>query len=218
MNLKKTLEEYYSKRAEEYDEIYHRTDKIRLKEQNFLAEYIAQVFKDKFVLELACGTGFWTRYLLKSARKILATDYSNDMLEIANHRLAKNSNIILLKADAYNPPISFPRYNAAMANFWFSHIPKKRIQEFLTTLHSRLSKNSVVVFIDGVYIEGLGGELILKDKHKDSFKRRTLRSGEQFDILKNYYSEEGLKMIFSKYSRRLEIKYLTNFWIVRYQI
>lgn len=218
MNLKKNLIEYYSKRAKEYDEIYYRPDKIRLREQKFIAEYIKKIFKGKYVLELACGTGFWTRYLLKSARKILATDYSNNMLEIASRRLAKNFNTILLKADAYNPPISFPKYNAAMVNFWFSHIPRKRIKKFLATLHSRLSKNSVVIFIDGVYIEGLGGELILKDKHKDSFKRRTLNLGEQFDILKNYYSEEELKAIFSKHSKRLEIKYLTNFWIVKYQI
>lgn len=216
MNLKKTLDEYYSKRAEEYDDIYHRSDKIRLKEQKFLADYIVQTFKKKLVLELACGTGFWTRHLLKSAKKILATDYSNNMLKIASYRLAKNSNIILLKADAYNPPISFPKYNAAMANFWFSHIPGKKIKKFLNTLHSRLAKNSVVIFIDGVYIEGLGGELVSKDKHKDTFKMRTLSSGEQFDILKNYYSEKELKEIFSKYSTRLEIKYLTNFWVVKY--
>ncbi len=218
MSLKKTLEEYYSRRAEEYDDIYHRPDKTRLKEQKFLAEYISQTFKGKFVLELACGTGFWTKHLIKSAKKILATDYSKNMLEIASYRLAKNSNIILLQGDAYNPPISSPKFNGAMANFWFSHIPRGKIKKFLDTLHSKLAKNSVVVFIDGVYIEGLGGELISKDKREDTFKMRTLSSGEKFDILKNYYNEKELEKIFSKYSKRIEIEYLTNFWIVKYHI
>lgn len=36
MNLKKTLGEYYSKRAQEYDNIYQRSDKTRLKEQKLL--------------------------------------------------------------------------------------------------------------------------------------------------------------------------------------
>lgn len=32
MNFKKTLTEYYSKRAKEYDDVYHRQDQTRLKE------------------------------------------------------------------------------------------------------------------------------------------------------------------------------------------
>lgn len=217
MNLKKTLAEYYSKRSKEYDEVYHRPDKTRLKEQKFLAEYTSKTFKRRLVLEIACGTGFWTKYLLKSAKKVLATDYSFNMLEIASLRLSKSSSVIFLQADAYNPPISIPKFNGAMANFWFSHIPKKKIKKFLDTLHSRLTKNSVVLMADDVYIKGRGGELIQKEG-QDSFKRRVLKSGEQFDILKNYYSQEELEKIFSKYSYRLEIKYLTNFWIAKYYI
>lgn len=218
MNLKKTLNEYYSKRAKEYEDVYHRPDKIRLKEQKFLAEYISKTFKGRYVLELACGTGFWTKHLLKSAKKILATDYSSNMLKIASSRLSKNSSLILLQADAYDLPISFPKYNAAMANFWFSHIPKKKIKKFLDVLHTRLSKNSAVLIADAVYIEGFGGDLVLKKGSKDTYKRRKLKSGKEFDILKNYYTEKQLERIFSRYSKNLEIKYLTNFWIVKYTI
>lgn len=218
MRLKKILVEYYSKRAQEYDDIYHRPDKIRLKEQKFLAKYISQTFKGKFVLELACGTGFWTKYLLKSAKKILATDYSENMLEIVGKRYSKNPKIMFLQADAYNPPISYPKFNAAMANFWFSHIPKKKIRKFLETLHSRLSKNSVILIVDGVYVKGLGGDLVVKKESEDTYKRRKLNSGEYFDILKNYYTKKELGDIFSKYSREVEIEYLSNFWVVRYRI
>ncbi len=218
MNFQKTLKEYYSKRAKEYDDIYHRSDQVRLKEQKFVAKYISKAFKGRFVLELACGTGFWTKYLVKSAKKILATDYSINMLELASSRLSKNSNIIFLQADAYDLPNSIPKFNGAMANFWFSHIPKSKIKKFLENLHSRLSKKSVVLFADGVYIEELGGELIIKDQQKDTYKRRILKSGEQFDILKNYYSQKELEEIFSKYAKKLDVVYLTNFWIVKYYI
>lgn len=218
MNLKKTLAEYYSKRAKEYDEVYHRPDKIRLQEQKILAESITQTFRGKFVLELACGTGFWTKHLIKSAKKVLATDYSLNMLEIASSRLSKNSGIILLQTDAYHPPTSIPKFNGAMANFWFSHILKSQVSKFLNTLHSKLSKKSVVLFADAIYIQGLGGELLIKDKYNNTYKRRILKSGEQFDILKNYYSKEDLRGIFERYSNKVEIKYLTNFWIVKYYI
>ena len=216
MNLKKTLGEYYSKRAKEYEEVYHRPDKRRLKELQTLAKYITKTFKNRFVLEIACGTGFWTKHLIKSAKKILATDYNLSMLEIASLKLSKNPNIIFQQSDAYNPPTVSPKFNGAMANFWFSHIPKSKIVKFLDTLHSRLESKSVVVFVDDVFIKGLGGELIIKKNQKDTFKKRVLNSGEQFDILKNYYSKEELMKIFTKYSKRVEIKYLTNFWIVKY--
>lgn len=217
MTLKKTLVEYYSKRAKEYDDVYRHQDKTRVKEQKVLAEYITQTFKGRFVLELACGTAFWTKYLLKSAKKVLATDYSLNMLKIASSRVSKSANIILLQADAYNPPFSFPKFNGAMANFWFSHIPKKRMKKFLTILHSRLNKHSVVLMVDDVYRKGRGGELVQK-AGQDTFKRRLLKSGERFDILKNYYSKSELEEIFSKYSKNLEVVYLTNFWIVKYYI
>lgn len=218
MNIKKTLVEYYSKRAKEYEEVYHRPDKIRLKEQKFLAEYITQTFKGKFVLELACGTGFWTKYLTISAKQVLATDYNLSMLEIASLKLSKNSNVIFIQADAYNPPTSSPKFNGAMVNFWFSHIPKSQIRKFLDTLHSRLEKNSVILLSDGVYVKGIGGELITKQNNHNTFKKRVLNSGEQFDILKNYYSEGDLRKIFAKHSNKVEVKYLTNFWIVKYYI
>lgn len=218
MNFKKALVEYYSKRAKEYDGVYHRSDKVRLKEQQFLAHYITQTFKGRFVLELACGTGFWTKHLLKSAKKVLATDYSLDMLKIASSRLSKYSNIILLQSDAYSLPTLVPKFNGGMANFWFSHIPKSKIKKFLDNFHSRLTKKSVVLFADAVYIAGLGGELLIKDNHKDTYKKRILKSGEQFDILKNYYSEKELEKIFSKYSKKINIEYLTNFWIVKYYV
>lgn len=62
-----------------------------------------------------------------------------------------------------------------MANFWFSHIPKLKIKKFLDTLHSRLSKKSVVLLADGVYIEQLGGELLIKGKLQDTYRKKSFK-------------------------------------------
>ena len=58
------LKEYYSKRAKEYDAVYRRNIPVRIKEQEYIRKEIARLFKDKYVLELACGTGYWTKYLI----------------------------------------------------------------------------------------------------------------------------------------------------------
>lgn len=211
------LKEYYSKRAQEYDQIYTRSDKARLKEQKIIAQKIKQVFKNRNVLEVACGTGFWTSYLSRTATNVLATDINLEMLEIASSR-NPSKNTQFIKCDAYNLPITRPKFSGAMANFWFSHIPKNRTKLFLENLHKRLSPGASVLITDSVYRKELGGELVKKGNIQDTFKRRTLSSGKKFDILKNYYSKQELKEIFSVFGKKLEIYYMVNFWMACYQI
>src|SRR5690349_16780781 len=117
------LKEYYAKRAKEYESIYNRKIPIRLREQKSLALDIQKSFKNKYVLEVACGTGYWTKYLSKAAKKILSTDLNQEMLDIASSRL-KGDSIQFQIADAYDLPVSAPKFNGAMANCWFSHVPK----------------------------------------------------------------------------------------------
>ena len=58
--------------------------------ERVLAAYAAY-FGDKLahrnVLEVACGTGFWTRKLALQARSVVATDAAPEMLAIAGDRL-----------------------------------------------------------------------------------------------------------------------------------
>lgn len=215
---KQTLAEYYNKKAKEYEEVYQRDDKIRLAEQALIKKYIEESFSNSYVLELACGTGYWTKSLQPVAQKIIAIDQSPEMLTIASKRFANKSNISFLLGDAYNPPVSFPKFNGCMANFLFSHIPKKDISEFLNTLHERLDHNAFVFFVDSNYQEGHGGKLVKKIGNKDTWKRRKLNNGEEYDVLKNYYTKAELEAIFGKYSKKLIVQYLTNFWIVGYYL
>ena len=215
-NDKHILSEYYNKKAREYEEVYQRQDPLRLHEQQLIAQYITDHFKDRIILELACGSGYWTEYLLEVAKQITAIDQSQEMLEIAKNRYGKHTNISFSQADAYNPPIYTPAFTGCMANFLFSHIPRKDIAKFLQTVHDSLDKNAFVMFVDSNYQEGQGGILVNKEGHEDTWKRRKLNNGEEYDVLKNYFSKEELKNIFGKYTKKLEIKYMKNFWIVGY--
>lgn len=217
-NVSKDLTDYYSKRAQEYENIYNRPDKVRQQEQNFIAEYIKKSFRGKYVLELACGTGYWTKYLLVSAQKILAIDTSPEILKIASSRYFRYPSIQFLQSDAYDPPKSIPPYTGMMANFWFSHIPKRKIELFLKTIHTCMQSNAFILFVDNVYKGELGGGLIRKRGQLDTWKLRRLENGKKYTILKNYYSKTQLTNIFSRYSEKLEIYYLTNFWLVGYYL
>jgi len=210
--------EYFSKKAPEYEEVYAIPDPIRLKEQEIIEQYITNSFTNRYVLEIACGTGYWTKHLLKSAQKVVAIDASDKMLEISSKQYASYPQVNFFLADAYNPPISFPPFSGTMANFWFSHVPKKNMHQFLDTLHSRLSSNAFVLFVDSNFRGEESGKFIQKKGTEDTWKRRKLQNGEEYDVLKNYFTKNELEDVFSKYAKNLDIQYLTNFWIAGYHL
>jgi len=84
------MNEYYSKRAQEYEWIYHRDDPVRQSEQNKIADVIKETFRNRNVLEVACGTGFWTTFLSEVAKSIVAIDNSDEVLKIAQSKHYKS--------------------------------------------------------------------------------------------------------------------------------
>ena len=59
----KETEEYYRLRATEYEQIYFREIPERRKEIDNEAERLRALVAGKTVLEMACGTGYWTKVL-----------------------------------------------------------------------------------------------------------------------------------------------------------
>lgn len=211
------INEYYSKRAQQYEQIYHRDDPVRQSEQNKIAEEIKETFCNRKVLEVACGTGFWTAFLSETAKTIVGIDNSNEVLEIARYKNYKCPTDFQ-KCDAYNLPFPAYSFDGGMANFWFSHIPKERIRLFLNGFHRVLSNKAIVFMADNVFNEGIGGKLV-RDKGEDNtYKIRVLESGEQYKVLKNYYSEEEIVNIFGKSMNPLNIYFGNCFWYICYEV
>lgn len=50
-------------------------------------------------LELGCGTGYFTRAVVGNARHVIATDLSDEMLEVARTQLSEFPNVTIQKAD-----------------------------------------------------------------------------------------------------------------------
>jgi len=62
---------YYSERAKEYEKVYFRDDAIRQQEQLMISGKLESVFREKNVLEVACGTGFWTPFASEMSLSML---------------------------------------------------------------------------------------------------------------------------------------------------
>lgn len=65
---------------------------------------------------------------------------------------------------------------------------------------------------------GAGGELLTRPGTEDTFKRRTLSDGAQYEILKNYYTETDLHAIFSPRAANLQVHIGQCFWWITYEI
>lgn len=214
------LVEYYRERAEEYDEIYEWRDPHRQEEQLILGEAIKESLEGRRVLEVACGTGYWTRILSQTAESIMATDLGENVMELAQEK-EYACPVTFRKEDAYNLSFSNGSYDGGFSFSWFSHIPRKRLDSFLKGFHRVLEAGSRVFMADNAYIPGVGGKLIKQAGSEDTYKKRTLKDGREFTIIKNYYSVDDLKTIFNRHVKGFDLDniFLGNcFWYVSYEI
>ena len=88
------------------------------------------------VLELGCGTGYFTESIVKNAKHVFATDLSGELLEIARKRLSSAEQITFQKENCYNTSFEPEKFDTVfMANL--IHIvedPSKVLQECFRVL------------------------------------------------------------------------------------
>ena len=212
------LQQYYDRCAPEFERIYHRNDPGRQDEQAAIATAIEETFMDRRVLEVACGTGYWTEIVAGVARHIVATDTSKEMLAIAREKGSPAQKVELRRGDAYGLESVPGDFDAGLANFWFSHVPKATTDEFLGGFHRRLGPGAIVFMADNVYVAGVGGELVIPPESEDTFKLRELSDGSRHRVLKNYYDGDDLRRILAPRSSDLQVHVGSCFWWVRYTV
>ena len=213
-----TLKKYYACRAGEYEDIYHRENPQRQMELSEIQSRIKVAFRGANVLEVACGTGYWTQFVSETAESIAATDFNEEVLEIAR-RKQYSCPVSIEKADAYHLPFPPKTFSGGIANFWFSHIPKNLIGHFLEVFHRTLKPGSIVFIADNMNVGGIGGTLITKPGDENTYKLRTLKDGTQHEVLKNYFTAKELLKIFKKYDPGLsenDIYIGECYWFVQY--
>ncbi|WP_053957792.1 class I SAM-dependent methyltransferase [Sulfobacillus thermosulfidooxidans] len=212
------METYYGARSREYEKVYLRSEQVCQRELLELRHAMTNLFSDKSVLEVACGTGYWTQYLARIARHVVAVDASKEMLNIAKSKGLDSDIVIFCQGDAYNLNSLRGNFDGGVANFWFSHVPKCRIHEFLSHWHARLGQASTVFMADNVYMDGVGGQLISKASDNNTYKMRTLEDGRRYEVLKNYYTQDELRTLFSPYADALHIHVGQCYWWLSYRV
>lgn len=206
------LVDYYRRRAEQYEAIYAKPE--RQADLALLREKIPEKLRGARVLELACGTGYWTQLIAGVAAQVVATDLAEEPLQIARAKAYVRTPVFSI-ADAYALPEVLGRFDAVLAVFWWSHIPRQRIGEFLASLHGRLEPGARVVLMDNLYVDGSSTAISQIDVHGNTYQLRRLGDGSAVRVLKNFPSEAELR---SQLPGPVSYEALEYYWLAQYHL
>jgi SAM-dependent methyltransferase len=203
---------YYRHRAPEYEQIYYRDNPARRQEIREEEDRLRKLVTSKSVLELACGTGYWTRVMAETASSITAMDISPEMVEEARKK-EYGIPVNIQVADMYKQQFEPGQYDVIALGFWFSHHPRHRFNELFDLLECPLKPGGAIWMVDNnPPAEGPSNESVRVDEYGNNFKRRYLNSGREFVILKNYFSRRELEKLFSERYFVLNLAYGRFYW------
>jgi len=170
------------------------------------------------ILEIACGTGYWTAWLAPVALAIVATDASVDLLAIARAKPYPPGRVQFEQADAYALSSVRGRFSAAFAGFWWSHVPRERGEAFLANLHGRLEADGQVVLLDNRYVGGSSTPIVRRDAAGNTYQRRHLADGSEQEVLKNFPTRVELEALLRPVSRDLSVVEFEYYWGASYRL
>ena len=174
---------YYDARAAEYESsISYRSGRfVDPNEDSQALGWLQRIVRTMplvtSTLELGCGTGIWTRQLVRTSRRLHAIDSSSQMLAL--NRRASGDTVTYERANVFEwePTQCFDRIAAA---FVLSHVPDDHMASFVEKVRRWSSDRGEVLLID----EAVPTE----DGSTSSETVRELADGTRYPIVKIYRS------------------------------
>ncbi len=204
----KNLKEYYSNRAFEYEKVYQKPE--RQKDLAEIRKILREVFTNQSVLELGCGTGYWTREISHSATSITGIDISESVLNIAGEKKYQCPTK-LIRGSYYD--FNLQGHTAIFGGFIISHILKENLRNFVERILES-PEYVKVLFVDNLFVEGNNTPITRKDVNGNTYQLRKLKSGRTYEVLKNFPSKEEWNQVMADTNLVFTYKELEYFWIL----
>lgn len=210
------MRRYYAQRAATYERVYHKPE--RQADLRAMEAWIAGPFAGRNVLEIACGTGWWTPHAARHCRAWLATDVNPETMAVARSK-PMPATVRFETVDAYSlAELGERRFDAAFAGCWWSHVPLARLPAWLERLHARLEPGARVVFLDNSYVQASSTLLSRRDDEGNTYQQRTLDDGSSHEVLKNFPAPEEAFARLGPRARAPRWTAHTHYWILDYTL
>jgi demethylmenaquinone methyltransferase/2-methoxy-6-polyprenyl-1,4-benzoquinol methylase len=191
--------EYYRARAAEYDEWFLREGRYDRGPQHREAWFnevrlVETALRNELprgeVLELACGTGLWTRHLVDRHARVVAVDASPEVIAINRQRVQSDRvNYVVADVFAWHPET---RFDAVFFGFWLSHVPREQFEPFWKKVRASLKDGGRVFFVDSL-LEQSSTAHDHDPLDQSGFASRRLNDGRAFRIVKVFYEPAELE-------------------------
>jgi demethylmenaquinone methyltransferase/2-methoxy-6-polyprenyl-1,4-benzoquinol methylase len=192
--------EYYRARSNEYDEWFLRQGRydhgLELNKSWFgeietLRRAVNSFKPSGEILELACGTGIWTQFLVQYADEITAVDASPEVINV-NKARTKSPKVQYIEADLFNWQPD-KKYDVVFFAFWLSHVPPERFASFWSSVEKALKPQGRVFFIDSRFEQTSTARNHILENPRDTVIKRRLNDGREFNIVKVFYENKELE-------------------------
>jgi SAM-dependent methyltransferase len=211
MSTGTSMTDYYQARAPEYEAVYDKPE--RQSDLAKLRSWLAEQARGRKILEVACGTGYWTAVAAATAQSIHATDFNSGPLEIA-------------RSKGLGPNVGFRPGRCLRAARYGRRI-RLRHGAFLVVAcaESRAAKVSLALRIEVVQRRRAADDrqqfrCRIEHAHLSHGRRRqhlsAARSGwaEQHEVLKNFPSTSDIEAALGTVCSTVHVLQLRHYWAV----
>jgi SAM-dependent methyltransferase len=204
--------DYYRERAQEYDDWWFRRGGYEFDAETeagwFSDVRELEAVLDAFgprgdVLELAAGTGIWTRRLLGHTDRVTAVDAVAEVLELNRVRTGGAADYVVADVFEWEPPREF---DVCFFSFWHSHVPSRHSEAFWRLVGRALKPEGRVFLVDNARL-GDSRHLV---SSTGEVARRRLSDGREFDIVKRFWTPEELEREVGALGWRLNARTTAN--------
>jgi len=203
---------YYASSTQAADAALSRAE--RAQDLARVRERIAALVQGQTVLELACGTGYWTEVIAAGAERVLATDVLDEMIERAQRRRLPEGKVTFRRVDGLDLPDDLGTFSCVFIGFWWSHLKRDEQDALLGQLRARLGPNVTLVLLDDAYVEGSSTTVARTDAQGNTYEIVTSPDGERFELPKNYPADSALRKRLGGDVREIRIERLTYYWML----
>jgi SAM-dependent methyltransferase len=197
--------QFYAKSASNHDRVYDKPE--RQDDLEDMRERLADVLDGHNVLELACGTGYWTKVIMESAKHVHATDINPEMLAMAALRALPTEYATFSQADAWDLPDALAKdITAVFIGFWWSHIKREEQDRFLAMLRAKFGKDLLLVLLDDSWVEDESPTIARTDLQGNTHHIFLTGDGERYEVTKNYPTDSYLRKKLGTAAREIKLR------------